>query len=395
MRARYLGLVVVTLSCASTKSPADPLSVQPLLGVVSEYSSNPVLVADGPRAETTAALLLESPVKLDLDSFHYSLVPRVRYGTQTGYSSLTSNYYHLDSTAQYADELNALTLNGALYRDSSLYYAGELSHGVGVRHDTTSVAADLQRSLTERLQLELSGATTRTLFAQSPGLGALVDFRYTSGSPTLAYAVSELDTAKVIGSIARYYSLDGATASQSANLQLGYDRKLSQIWTLSTSAGYSKSTNYRDFDFFGFFLGTIKSHQDSATYSASLSRQGERLNLILTASRAQLPTGQAFLSRQDGITLTGNYTRNERWTFSTNAILQNDSDPLTTGGSSTRRFFLIDVSALWHWTDQWSVALHLSKVTQKFPAENGQPAAGPSSNNVTLQIVRQFYATNQ
>jgi hypothetical protein len=385
----------MTLTCSSAKSIAGPLSAQPLIGLVSEYSSNPVLLTDGAHSETTAALLLESPIRCDLDSLHFSLVPRIRYGTETGYSSLTSDYYHVDASAQYVGELDSLTLDGALYRDSSLNYIGGLSHGVGVRHDTSTAGVDWLRTLTERLQFDLVGTTTRTLFGKVVGVAELQDYRYTSGSPTISYAVTELDTARILGGIARYYSLDGSTASQSHNLQIGYDRKLSEIWTLSTAAGYSTSTNYRDIDLFHFYLGTFKSHQDSATFSGSLTRQGERVKLVLSASRAQVPTGQAFLSRQDSLNVTANFTQNERWTYSTNIVVQNDSDPLTTGGTSTRRFFLADVSAQWHWTEQWTVAMHLSKVTQDFPAQNDQPSASPTSNSVTLQITRQFYATNQ
>jgi hypothetical protein len=352
---------------------------------VAEYASNPLLLAQNPRSETHAALILDLPVYYDLDALHFAVTPRVRYGGDTGYSSVTSNYYHLDATAQYKSELDSFAFTGALYRDSSLLYAGELANGVGVRRDTSSGDLNWQHNLSERLQFQLDGNTQRTLYGQSEELSGLVDYRYTNLSPAIVYALDERDSMRFLGSVGRYYSLNGFTASDSSNLQLGIDRKLSELWTLSATAGYSKSTNQYDFGF-----ATFKNDETGSVYSINLKRQTERLALIASVSQALAPTGGAFLSRQQSVNLSANYQYSERWAFTAAFSWANLSDPVIGGGSTDRRYYSADLSALWHWTEQWLVTMHATKLTQQY----GPPDISATSSGVSLQISRQFYRTN-
>jgi hypothetical protein len=380
-------VLLTTVSCVSTNSRAlaGPWSTQPLIGVAAIYASNPELLASNPQSETHAALFVDLPVNYDLDTVHFAAIPRVRYGGATGYSAVTSNYYHLDASAQYKNELDSLTLTGALYRDSSLLYAGELANGVGVRRDTSAEDVNWQRSLTERVQVQLEANTSRTLFAQNTEFPSLVDYRYSSLAPALAYSLNERDTARILGGASRYYSLNGFTASDSDNLQLGLDHKLSELWTLSTSAGYSKTTNQ-----YNYIFATFRSTQNGAVYAVNLTRQDEVLALIATASRALAPTGLAFLSREDSVNLSANYAYSERWTFNAGVTWQSLTNPLIGGGSEERRFYNADLSAVWHWTEQLVVTMHATVLGQRY----GQPAVNATSNGLSLEISRQFYRTN-
>jgi hypothetical protein len=330
--------------------------------------------------------MVDMPVNYDVDALHLALIPRVRYGGATGYSAVTSNYYHLDASAQVTNELGSLSFNGALYRDSSLLYAGELANGIGVRRDTSTEDVNWQRSLTERTQFQLDASTARTLYAQNIGSANLVDYRYSSVSPSFGYSVGERDTLRVLGTVSRYNSLNNLTSSDSVNLQLGFDRRLNELWTLATAAGYSKSTNL-----YHYFLGNIDSTQKGVLYSVSLTRQAELLGVTATASRALTPTGFAFLSRQDNVKALVNYNSSERWAFSAGLTWANITDPLITGGSTQRRFYSGDLSAVWHWTEQWRLTLHVTKIGQKIQ----QPSINATSNGVSLEISRQFHRTNQ
>jgi hypothetical protein len=381
-----------TVSCLSTNSKvfAGPWSAQPLIGVAAEYASNPELTASGGRPETHAALFLDLPVNYDVDTLHFSVIPRVRYGGASGYSSVTSNYYHLDASAQYTDDFGSLTCTGSQYRDSSLLYAGELSNGIGVRRDTTAADANWLRAMSERMQFQFDVNTARTLYAQTTASTSLVDYRYSSLSPALAYAVNERDTLRLIGSVGRYKSLDGFTNSNSDNLQLGFDHQLNELWKLTATAGYSKSTNQ-----YHYFFGTFSSTQTGGVYSANLTRQSDVLTVTASATRALMPTGYAFLSRQDSVIALANYNYSERWTFGASTTWQNEADPIVTGGTSRRRFYNGDVSASWRWTEQWTLTLHLSKIGQQYIQQLGQPPVNPTSNDVRLQISRQFYRSNQ
>lgn len=398
MRAPLLVcLSIVSLFSASGRVSANPWSTQPLIGVAAEYASNPELIASSPQSETHAALLVDLPLNYDLDSVHFAVTPRVRYSNTTGYSSITSNFYHLDSSAQFMDDLSSLTFTGSFYRDSSLLYAGGLSNGVGERRDTSTADMNWQRLLTERVQLQFDMNTARTLYGQNTALSGLVDYRYSGASPSFAYSINERDTFRVIGAIGRYYSLNGSTSSDSVNLELGYDHRLNEVWKLSATAGYSKSTNEYSYNFYEFRDGfispvfeTLKSRQYGGVYSASLTRQGEVLGASAGVSRALTPTGLAFLTRQDSVNASVSYNCSERWTFTGNAIWQNLSNPVIGGGSVDRRFYDIDLSAQWHWTEQWSVSLGARILGQRY----AQPAVSAVSDGLSLEISRQFYRTN-
>lgn len=398
MRAPLLVcLSIVSLFSASGRVFANPWSTQPLIGVAAEYASNPELIASAPQSETHAALLVDLPLNYDLDSVHFAVTPRVRYSNTTGYSSITSNFYHLDSSAQFMNDLGSLTFTGSFYRDSSLLYAGGLSNGVGERRDTSTADINWLRILTERVQFQFDVNTARTLYGQNTALTGLVDYRYSSASPSLAYSINERDTFRVIGAVGRYYSLNGSTSSDSVNLQLGYDHRLNEVWKLSGTAGYSKSTNEYNYNFYEFDDGfifpvfeTLKSRQYGGVYSASLTRQGEVLGASAGVSRALTPTGLAFLTRQDSVNASVSYNYSERWTFTANAIWQNLANPVIGGGSVDRRFYDIDFSAQWHWTEQWSVTLGARILGQRYD----QPAVSAVSDGLSLEISRQFYRTN-
>ena len=375
---------------ASRHAHSDPWSTQPLIGVAAEYSSNPVLVVTQAQSETSAALSVESPVNYDAHDFHFAAIPRLRYSNQSGYSAVTSDYYHLDSSAQFTNALGALNFAGALYRDSSLLYAGGLENGIGVRRDTSLADVNWQRSLTERFQVQFDLSTSRVLFGQSARNTGLVDYRYTSFSPAIAYLVNERDTFRILGGVSRYYSLDGATSSDTDNLQLGYDHKLTELWTVSATAGYAKSNNQIEYFYLGRPLGTVKSTLNTGIYSANLTHQGQSLAVTFGVSRALTPIGLAVLARVDSLNLQLNYTASERWSYGASLVWQAISEPVAGGGSLERHYYNGGVSTIWHWTEQWLVTLSASRVQQTY----AQPTLSAASTGVSIQISKQFYRTN-
>jgi hypothetical protein len=388
VRAPLLHIALMSLTCASGKSLASPWSTQPLIGLVGQYSSNPALLQDA-QSETNAAVILNLPVNYDMDNFHFVATPAVRYGNASGYSSLTSDYYHFNTSAQYADELGSLTATALVNRDSSLLFAGEVENGVGVRRDTSSADVQWQRLLTERDQFQLDLYGVRTLYAQNDAqelITSLVDYRYYTIAPAIAFALSERSTFRVIGSVGKYEAVNGVTSSDSANLQLGFDRQLSELWSIKTTAGYSKSTDKQKFIFDGQVLGTLETTQNSTIYSANLIRQGESLTLNLGASRALAPTGYAFLSRQENVNLHANYIYSERWTYSASINWANNSNPLSNGGSIDSRYYYGLVSANWSWTEHWILSLRAIKAAQRY----GDPAINAQSTGVSFEISRQF-----
>ena len=101
------------------------------------------------------------------------------------------------------------------------------------------------------------------------------------------------------------------TQSTNANLQIGFVRQLSEIWTFSASAGYSRAINRDNLteDVLELtpagIIGrlpipfTVKSTQNGSIYSFTLNRKTELATISATASRQLAPTGFAFLSREE------------------------------------------------------------------------------------------------
>ena len=382
---------------AARPAGAGPWSIEPRLGLESDYASNPLLHDTDVEAQERVAALFDLPLRYDTDDLEFMLRPSGRISDRQGYSSLASSYEHLDASVQYSDAINTAAVQGEVARDSSLYYFGGLFNRIGVARDTAATSADWTRSINERSLLELDASWSRVRYDEPAGFNALVDYRYWSVGPVLSVTMSERDTLKLQGNYAGYDSLDGITASKTESLQLGFTRELTEIWMLSASAGYSRSTNSEKIYFFGtIFLGTATSDQDSGVYSASLTRKGEKFNLTASVSRALQPTGFAFLSRQDSVSLSGSYIRSERWDFALNAGWQKALSPQpTTGGAALSarninvRYLNTQLIANWHWTEQWTLSTSVQKISQQF----GPPTVSAASTNVSVNIVRQFLRT--
>jgi hypothetical protein len=371
--------------------------MEPLLGLVSDYSTNPYLVSAGGRAASDVAVLVNAPTSYDLDAAHFTLTPSIRYSDSGGnYASLNSNYFHLSGSAAFSSDLNTLSLTTVFGRDSSLYQNGLSSNGIGVRSDGGSAGVDWQHTMTERSLLELDAGWNRELYSQSFVSTGLVDYRYVSLSSSAVYAVSERDKFHVLVGGGQYQALDGFTKSRNYNLQLGSDRQLTEIWTLSTSVGYARSENSEEIFYGPFFIGTteygpnylrtVESQQKGPVYNLGLTRQGETLTLTANASRSFRPSGFEFLSRTDLAELGLTYTRSERWTFGSKVTYQSTATPSSNGALYATRYFSGQLSADWHWTPTWVISLHTTWTNSKY----GLPALTAQSSGVSLEISRQF-----
>jgi hypothetical protein len=379
------------LSIVAGSASAGPWSIEPRLGASADYATNPGLIESDPGSEEHIAALVNLPLRYDGDGIALSLSPSARISNGSGYSSLASSYTHVDGTAQFTNELGSTTLQSEFARDSSLYHIGGLVNGVGVRRDTVSTAGDWTRSLTERSQVQLDLAWSRVNYGSNDNL--LIDYRYLNAGPTLAYALSERNTIKVLSSYGRYQSLNGITESTSENLQLGFVRQLNELWTLSLTGGYSRSTNNQKFFFGPFFLGNLSSNLNGAVYAATLTRQNEQFNISCGVSRSLQPAGFSYLSRQDSVNLSATYVRSERWDFVLSTVWDQAHNPLPIGAQGTLgtsntdvRYYYAQLTADWHWTERWIVSMHATRVAE----QSHPPPFSAASSGVSIDIVRHF-----
>ena len=374
------------LSIVSGSAFAEPWSIEPRLGASAEYDTNPGLREFDPISETHAAALFSVPLRYDTNGIGFLFIPSGRISNSPGFASLASNYFHLDTSLQLADELDSTTIQGALARDSSLYHAGGFVNGVGVRRDVGSAAADWTRLISERCQLQLDASWSRVDYAQPPEETSLVDYKYLSAGPTLAFTLSERDTLKFLSTFGQYQSQNGITESKSGNLQLGFVRQLNELWSLSATGGYSHSTNSQKYFLGPFYLGTLSSNESGGVYALTLTRQSEQLSLSAAISQSLQPTGFAYLSLQDSLNLNATYTRSERWDFSLGAAWQKIRNPFLGGGENNVRYLNAQITANWHWTEQWVVSMHALRVAEQV----SPPLSSAASSGVSLDVVRQF-----
>jgi hypothetical protein len=385
------GLLV---SCASK---AEPWSTEPLVGFASEYASNPYLQSEDARSRSDEALLFNAPTHYDGDSTHFSVTPSMRYSdSRGGYASLASNYYHLNSAASFLGDLDSLQLTAAAGRDSSLYQYGLSSNGLGVRTDAYSAGVDWQRQITERFGFELDGNWSRVAYNQEAALSGLVNYRYISAGPALNYLLSERDKLQVQATAGQYRALDGNTESRNYSLQLGFNRSVSELWTLATSAGYSRSNNSERLYFGPFFIGpvefgpyyvgTLHTVQEGPIYSVSLARQDEKLTFKGSLSRAFLPSGFVYLSREDVAEVSLSDTVTERWTLAAKMDYQDTATPTSSGLLSKEHYISGQCSAAWKWTPEWALSLSATWVNVKYDLL-GLTA---QSSGVNFEISRQF-----
>ena len=369
-----------------SRATAEPWSIEPLLGASAEYDTNPGLEEFQPASEGHVAALFNLPLRYDTDGFEFKLVPSGRIGNNRGYAALGSDYEHLDSSAQLVGDRQTLTVQGELARDSSLYHGGGPTNGIGARRDTEVGAAEWTDSLTERSRGQLDVNWSQIRY-DSPGFTPfLVNYRYLSGGPAFSFEASERSTLTTSANYGRYQSLDGATESKSQNLQLTFVRRLTEIWSLNGSAGYARSMNSSKEYFGPFYLGTEEFTQAGTVYSASLTRQGEKLNVNAGYTRALQPSGLAYLSRQDSAFANVTYTLTERWNFGLNAVWQRSLDPVTVGPDVHVRFLNAQLTASWNWTEQWVLSMHLNRVTEQY----GPPSYDASSSGVSIDLMRHF-----
>jgi hypothetical protein len=342
------------------------------------------------------ALLLDAPIHYDLDSTRYTLEPSVRYSDKGSYSSLDSDYYHLKSTASYSSELQTLSLNASANRDSSLEQYALASNGIGVRADALSGGADWQYAFTERAGLEVAAGFNRTLYNNIATLSGLVDYKYLSETIGPTYALTERDLFQLSVSGGQYQSLDRITASHSASVQLSLNHQLTEIWSLSTAAGYAKSDNTQTvyigpfyingLTYGPYYIGTAKSVQRGPVFSVGLRRQGETTTFSADASRNYVPTGFEYLSRQDQVQIDLTHILSDRWSYGGHLSYQDTDTPAVGGPAEKSHYYTAHVSVTYHWTSQWMVSLGTAWMGAKY----SQASESAQSTNVSLQISRQF-----
>ena len=367
--------------CIASASRAGVWGTDPVLGLSSDYSTNPGLLYIDHTAETHAALLIDVPTTYVADAVKFSVLPSFRISNSSGYSSLASDYEHLTLIGEFDTERSTLTATGQLARDSSLYYNYYFNGSTGVRRDSALADLNWVRALTERWNLNVDVDSTRVQYGHSITYTTLTDYRYSSAAPSISWSANERSSFSLQAGIGDYNSLDGLTRSINSNVQLGFKRQLDELWNLSASAGVSRET-----DKIKTFFGPFDSTADGTVFAANVTRQGERLAVSGQASRSLVPSGYAFLSRQDTYQLSASYPTSERWTFNGHVRRLRAENPQLLAPTIDQSYLELGLSAVWLFTEHWTATFMASYVTDKV----SPPPTHVDASGFSIQLARHF-----
>jgi hypothetical protein len=359
---------------------------EPVLGLTADYSSNPALLYTNQSAETRGAVLLDAPTTYHADALSVALQPSLRLGNSAGYSSLTSDYARFTASGEMDSERNSLTVTGQTSRDSSLYYNYGLNGSTGVRRDTVLVDAAWLHALTERLNVNTELTSSRVQYGDSHGYTTLTDYRYTTAAPTLSWNAGERTSLTLSGDSGLYDSADGATKSLNFDFQIGMSRQLSELWTLKASAGYSREINSIDEYYGPYLLGSVRSTTTGTVFTGNATRQGERLVLSFGAKRSLVPSGFAFLARQDSYQAAFRYPYTARWSLEGHVGFLRSVEPQVSGPTANRSYLDLGLSATCLLTEKWTLTLRGSRLSAKYTP----PTIDVTANGFTAQLSRRF-----
>jgi hypothetical protein len=385
----------------SSGARAGVWGVDPVLGVVGDYASNPALLVVPHTAETNGAVLIDAPTTYNGNAFEFFVVPSFRLGDSKGYSSLASDYEHLNVKSEFDTERGMFTAAAGIARDSSLYHDYLTDGSTGVRRDTVTADLNWDRLLTEHVDFDADVNSQQVRYAEGVGPQTLVDYKYTSLTPNLGWKTSEQNKFTVAATVGRYDSLNGSTESRSANVQVGFIRQLSEIWSMTATAGYSRALNRLDIVepelvFTSTGLGIeyvpirLESSQNGAVYSVNVARQGTRLLLNASASRQLTPSGFAYLSRLDLFDAKASYALSARWLVAAEGRYSKTQNPQLQSSVEDITVKNIALTANWSWTERLTLSMSASRVTERLQSPN----FNLSSNEVTITLSRQFKHIN-
>jgi hypothetical protein len=378
--------LAVAAMCVAESVRAGTWATEPVLGLQTDFSTNPALALAGHTANVDGGILIDAPTTYTGNAWSFALQPSFRFTDNSGYTSLVSNYEHLTAVGELDTERNSLKVTALAQRESSLYQDYNFSGSIGVRQDTALTDIGWVRALNERLNVNVDASYSRVRYGQSSGFSTLTDYGYSSASPTLSWQATERTSLTLLAGFSLYKSLDGRTRSSDTNLEIGFVRQLTELWNLSAKAGVSRENNQIKEYFGPYFLGTLKSTGNGTIFSANATRQGARLATTLLASRSLVPSGFAFLSRRDLYELRAAYPYSERWTLQGYMRYRREQDPQFFVPTVSRKYADIGLSAAWLATEHWTLTMTVSHVRENF----GPPDFQVADTAVSISLARHF-----
>ncbi|MDE2348540.1 MAG: hypothetical protein KGL92_08550 [Gammaproteobacteria bacterium] len=398
-RARALGCALAASIAMASAARAGVWGTEPVIGVSADYSTNPALVPSAGTPETHAAFTLDAPSSYVGNAFKLSAVPQFRFSNSRGYSTVDSNYAHLDLRAEFDTERGTWIASVGAAQDSSLARDYLTNGSAGVRRDTGTADINWDHHLTERWEVAVDANGQRTRYGAPVGVQTLTDNRYVSVNPQVSWDRSERSRLTLALGAGRYDALNGTSESRNAYAQAGYVVSLSELWSLTAQAGYTKALNNATVRQLEPVISgntillvpvdkSVASSQTGALYKVGLTRSRGRITGSLQASQQLLPTGFAYLTRQYTYELHLNYAETQRLSFDADVQRLSYHFPaITSTAGSTTDIVTASVSASYQLTPAWTATMTGSYVTERY----GAPAVAVRSAGASLALERHFH----
>ena len=383
---------------AGPSAQAEPLGVQPSVGVSAEYDSNPYILASRAIAAESGAVNVDLPTTYNGDEQTFQLEPRFRYAQSAGVVALLSNYEDIDGLWKLALERTVFSVTGSWYHDSTYYnqFENAALSGRTVNRTEQKGGLDWRWLLTERDDLDVSGSFDKVGYGANSA-GILENFEYSQAQARFDRSLSELWQWSFIAGYGYYELPDSDYRSADDFVETSIQRTLSERWSLTAQLGYTylrADTRVPE-----LYCCTISpsgylelyehsviddSSGDTPNYAVTLERRYQRLTLDLSASRAVQPSGFGALLAETDLSLHAGYQLSERWRVGAALHSLQQSDTLGRLNLGNGRYYDLDLSAGWKWTARWTLRLNTSFDLQRINRQQAHRA------NVLLSLTRQF-----
>src|ERR1700691_2744059 len=107
MRGRWAcGCSAAGAMCIARSALGGVWGMDPVVGIVGDYSTNPALLDTTHTTETDGAVLLDAPTTYNGNGFELFIIPSFRLSNSEGYASLASDYEHFNVKSEFDSERN-------------------------------------------------------------------------------------------------------------------------------------------------------------------------------------------------------------------------------------------------------------------------------------------------
>jgi len=397
---RRLTAAAWLLSLSSGAALGATLSSQSSIGISGEYASNPFLERAGAEAAEAVALVADLPATYTSDTLSIDLMPRFRLAQAYGPIALLSDYGYLDGDLKWKSERNTFAATAEWHHDSTYYNQFEqvalLGHDLARLEEQATVSWTY--ALSERNDLQLSASWDRVAFSQHSS-SALSNFTYSQAAMQYSRDLSERTLWSTTVGYGQFGLISGTYLSDERFAQTSLTREQTEHWSLTGQVGYAfLSAHGVSYVCCQLAVGSDGSlyfvpfpvrqyaARGGGNYAFTAQRQGERLLLDLSASRAIEPSGFGALITEDAATASASLPLSGRLTVG--AVLQwaRLSDLLGRLNLQGLHDYTATVNANWLTTEHWTLQLQ-AIYTRQYVAT---PLPGIPGVTVYLNLLRQF-----